>query len=354
MVEYIASRAVCGGLIGPGERPVSYRPPGSHVTTAERISIVIPAYRATAALRACLRSLCRQADPATTQVIVVDDASSDGTAEMVEGDFPEVELVRRRTNGGFARAVNTGMDRVSPESRFIAVLNSDTAVEPGWLEPALEAMRRDPSIGAVAPRIVRHDEPAVIDSAGMGYTIAGWAYRRGHGRRFGPPFDEAAPVLGPTGTAAVFRREALRDQPSLYRGDLAGYYEDTELALRLQLAGWGCLYVPDSVVRHRVSRSYGRAPARKTYHVSCNLEMVFWEYMPGRLLWRAVWDHLLFTALHATSKILRGQGAAFLKGKIAFIRRAAEARRRRREVAGDVAAWIERGWLQRVIAHRSR
>jgi GT2 family glycosyltransferase len=326
---------------------VSYWPRELDVTADKSTSILIPVYRAADALGECLESLSRSGDAARQQIIVIDDASNDGTAEMVEQEFPGVVLVRRRTNGGFAQAVNTGMNRVGPRSRFVAVLNSDTVVEPAWLEAAITAMADDESIGAVAD---------LIDSAGMGYTIAGWAYRRGHGRRCGPPFDRPGPVLGATGTAAVFRREAIDGQSLVYRDDLSCYYEDTELALRLQLAGWRCLYVPDSVVRHKVSRSYGRMPAHKTYHVSRNLELIFWEYMPRRLLWRAVWDHLLFTALHATSKTVRGQGTAFVRGKLAFLRLATEARdRRRRAAAGDaVAVWVERHWLDRVIAHRAR
>jgi GT2 family glycosyltransferase len=340
----------------PADDGLSYWPLGVDVTADEPTSILIPVYRAADALGECLESLSRSGEAATQQVIVIDDASSDGTAEMVERDFPAVELVCRRTNGGFAQAVNSGLSRVRPESRFVAVLNSDTVVEPGWLSAAISAMGDDGSIGAVAPRVVLYDNPEVIDSAGMGYTIAGWAYRRGHGRRCGAPFDAPRPVLGATGTAAVFRREALEGQTLLYRDDLSCYYEDTELALRLQLAGWRCLYVPDSVVRHKVSRSYGRMPAHKTFHVSRNLELIFWEYMPRRLLWRAVWDHLLFTAMHATSKTVRGQGAAFLRGKLAFLRQRASTRdRRRRAEGGDaVEVWVERHWLDRVFAHRAR
>jgi GT2 family glycosyltransferase len=334
---------------------VSYWPHGIDVTADDATSILIPVYRAADALGECLASLSRSGDTASRQVIVIDDASNDGTAEMVEREFPEVELVRRRTNGGFAQAVNTGMNRVRPESRFVAVLNSDTVVEPAWLGASISAMEDDESIGAVAPLIVLHTTPEIIDSAGMGYTIAGWAYRRGHGRRCGPPFNEPRPVLGATGTAAVFRREAIDGQTLLYRDDLSCYYEDTELALRLQLAGWRCLYVPSSVVRHKVSRSYGRMPAHKTYHVSRNLELVFWEYMPRRLLWRAVWDHLLFTAMHATSKTVRGQGVAFVRGKLAFLRQAADACDRRRRIAAGnaLAGWVERPWLDLVLAHRA-
>ncbi len=296
-------------------------------------------------------------DLAAAEVIVVDDFSDDGTAEMVERDFPDVTLVRRTTNGGFARAVNTGMTRVPVESRFVALLNSDTIVEEDWLQAAIGAMARDESVGAVAPRIVLHADPAIIDSAGQGYTVAGWAYRRGHGSRFGPPFDEAVAVFGTTGCAAVFRRRALDEQSSVFRDDFACYYEDTDLAFRLQRAGWRCLYVPGSVVRHKVSRSYDKRSGLRAYHVSRNLEIVFWEHMPGRVLGRAVWDHLLFTMLHATRTALQRHPLAYAKGKLAFLGNIFETwrhRRRQRRGGHDVDQWIERRWLARVVKYRSR
>ena len=296
-------------------------------------------------------------DLAAAEVIVVDDFSDDGTAEMVERDFPEVTLVRRTTNDGFARAVNTGMTRVPVESRFVALLNSDTIVEDGWLQAAIGAMARDESVGAVAPRIVLHADPAIIDSAGQGYTVAGWAYRRGHGSRFGPPFDEAAAVFGTTGCAAVFRRRALDEQSSVFRDDFACYYEDTDLAFRLQRAGWRCLYVPDSVVRHKVSRSYDKRSGLRAYHVSRNLEIVFWEHMPGRVLGRAMWDHLLFTLLHATRTALQRHPLAYARGKLAFLGNIFEIwrhRRRQRRGGHDLDQWIERRWLARVVKYRSR
>ena len=321
----------------------------------DRPTIIIPVHRACQDVHECLDSLRCSGDLATANVIVVDDFSDDGTAEMVERDFPDVTLVRRATNGGFARAVNTGMTHVPVASRFVALLNSDTVVQENWLQTAIDAMTSDDSVGAVAPRIVLHADPATIDSAGQGYTIAGWAYRRGHGSRFGPPFDETAAVFGTTGCAAVFRHRALVEQPSLFRDDFACYYEDTDLAFRLQRAGWRCLYVPGSVVRHKVSRSYDKRPGAKAYNVSRNLEIVFWEHMPGRVLWRAVWDHLLFTLLHATGTALQGHLVAHLNGKMAFLGNAAKTWRRRRHCRGghDVDQWIEPKWLDRVMKYRS-
>jgi hypothetical protein len=237
----------------------------------------------------------------------------------------------------------------------VALLNSDTTVQDNWLQVAIDAMERDESVGAVAPQIVLHANPTTIDSAGQGYTIAGWAYRRGHGSPVGPPFDETTAVFGATGCAAVFRRRAIDEQPSLFRDDFACYYEDTDLAFRLQRAGWRCLYVPGSVVRHKVSRSYDNRPGTKAYNVSRNLEIVFWENMPGRVLWRAVWDHTLFTLLHATGTALRGHPVAHLRGKMAFLGKAANSWRHRRLRRGghNVDQWIEPQWLNRAMKYRS-
>ncbi len=328
----------------------------SEAGSGDRVAVIIPVFRAPEDVADCLGALRRCGDLDLAQVIVVDDCSDDGTADTIERDFPEANLVRRSENGGFAQATNTGLAHAPAGCEYIAVLNSDTTVEPGWLKSPVEVMRRDESIGAVAPRVVLDDDPSVIDSAGQAYTISGWAYRRGHGVTFGPPFDQPRAVLGPTGSAAVFRRCALAEQTVLYRDDLNCYYEDTELAFRLQLAGWRSLYVPDSVVRHKVSRTYGRWRAHKTFHVSRNLEMVFWEYMPSRLLWRAVWEHLLLTVLHGADKIGRGQGIAYIRGKLAFLARAGEtgARRRRHATNNDLAVWIECPWLRQALKSRAR
>ncbi len=323
---------------------------------SSQVSLIIPCYRSSDDLGGCLESLREAGDLCTAEVIVVDDCSNDGTPEMVERDYPEVGVVRRSSNGGFARAVNTGIACVSQESEFIALLNSDATVEPGWLDSAIAVIRRDERVGAVAPRIVHHENPSLIESAGQAYTIAGWAYRRGHGERFGPPFDEVRPVLGPTGCAAVFRRRALDEQPFVFRDDLRCYYEDTELAFRLRRAGWNCLYVPDSIVRHKRSRSYGERPAEKVYHVSRTLEMVFWENVPAHLLWRAVWDHLLLTLVHGAAKTFDGQGIPYLRGKLAFLARTGRVRasRERNSSAADIAPWIERRWLAPLLRHRAR
>ena len=89
--------------------------------------------------------------------------------------------------------------------------------------------------------------------------------------------------------------------------------------------------------------------------MSRNLEIVFWENMPGRVLWRAVWDHILFTLLHATGTALRRHPVAYLNGKMAFLGNAANSWRHRRQRKGghNVDHWIEPKWLNRVMKYRS-
>ncbi len=325
------------------------------MTPQERTSILIPTYRGADVLERCLESLVASADPAAAEVIVVDDASGDGTARRVRERFPEVVVVERESNGGFVRAVNDAFARAS-RREFVAVLNDDTIVDPQWLRRAVAALDADPRLGVAVPLVTQLDDPSILDSAGQGYTISGWAYRRGHGEPVGPPYAEPHEVFGPTGCAMVLRRGALKE-PFLFRDDLECYYEDVDLAFRLRRAGWSCLCVPQSVVRHGISHSYSKRAAHRAYCVSRNLETVFWSHLPRRLLWRAVWDHLLLVLLQAILSIRRGQLRAYLAGKAAFVgaamHRRAPAPPGRPAAAAppcDLAPWIERRWLRRAVA----
>lgn len=282
---------------------------------APHLSIIIPVYREADLALECLTSVHRSCDAERAEIIVVDDHSNDGTPDLIERRFPSVKLIRREVNGGFAAACNSGFAAADPDSPFVALLNSDTVVESGWASTAIRALEGDTSLGAVAPRVMQLDMPSVIDSAGLVYTLSGWAYRRGHGREYGPPFDQPSLVFGATGCATVFRRTALEGR--LFREELGCYYEDVELALRLRRDGWKCLYLPESVVRHKGSATYSKRSATKAFHVSRNLEILFWEHLSRHDWRRAIPAHYGMTAAHALVHLARGQIVPFIKGKIA-------------------------------------
>lgn len=318
------------------------------------IAIIIPLYRALEDTLECLDSLARIRHVNHADIIVVDDQSGDETANEIQRRYPAIRLIRREVNGGFAAAVATGWRAVDAKTEFIAVLNSDTIVDPEWLQRAVAVMHDGKCVGAVAPRVVFNDEPDVIESAGLGYTISGWGYRRGCGRQFGPPFDLAHEVLGPTGCAAVYRRVAVEVSGGLYREDFVCYYEDVELAFRLRASGWTCVYEPSSIVRHKVSASYSGRAAQRTYYISRNIQRVFLIHVQGPMFWWAVWHHLALLALQAAKSILDGHPVSYLKGKFASLAhlRADLKDRRRWKGTASTRRWIDRHWLREAMGRR--
>src|SRR5262249_3987227 len=144
-------------------------------------SIVIPTYNGRELLRLCLASIERNRprDPELPiEVIVADDASSDGTSEWMAKAHPAVRLVRLERNAGFCAAANAGM--AAARGTFIHLLNNDTGVEAGWVEAGL-APFADETVGSVAPLVLVRSEPERVDSAGDSYSWVGWPTKRGHG-----------------------------------------------------------------------------------------------------------------------------------------------------------------------------
>ncbi|MEL6740356.1 MAG: glycosyltransferase family 2 protein [Planctomycetota bacterium] len=296
---------------------------------APRVAVVIPVYgRADLAARAAASGACA-GRYGRVAVVLVDDASPDGAAGELREACPSATLIERPTNGGFAAAVNTGLKsepaRAAP---YVALLNADAVGHPGWLEACVDELERDPTLGSVCPLIVEASDPTRIDSAGQGVTIGGWGFRVAHGERAADAADRD--VLGPTGCAAVYRREALERAGGGLREDLVAYYEDAELALRLAGAGFGCRCVAGAVVEHEGSAVYGTMPKAKARRVSRNMTVVAIEHMPAQR--RAAWLcwHLLLCALHAGESVRRGTAGAWVRGKLDAMRALPASLRRRR------------------------
>ena len=144
--------------------------------------MVIPTYNGRALLERCLESIARHrpSDPALSiEVIVADDASTDGTAQWLAHAHPDVQVVALERNGGFCAAANAGI--AAARGRFIQLLNNDTEVTEGWIEAGLEPFS-DPTVGSVAPLVLVRSDPGRVDSAGDSYALTGWPTKRGHGQ----------------------------------------------------------------------------------------------------------------------------------------------------------------------------
>jgi GT2 family glycosyltransferase len=165
----------------------------------------------------------------------------------VRACVPQVRLIENGENRGFAIANNQAI-RASA-SEFVATLNNDTEVDPGWLGALVQALETDPSIGMCASKMLLADRRAVVDSAGIAVDKAGIVWNREGERDSHPGAAALVPVFGPCAGAALYRR-AMLDEIGLFDEDFFAYMEDVDLAWRAQWAGWGCVYVPQAIVYH--------------------------------------------------------------------------------------------------------
>lgn len=290
------------------------------------LSIIIPTHNRPDLLRACLAGVARNA-PGGAEILVVDDASPGGVAGTVAAGFPGVRVIRLDVRSGFCVAANTGIRAASGE--VVELLNDDTEVQPGWAESAL-GWFDDPTVGAVAPLVLNWDQNDVIDSAGDGYHLGGFARKCGNGRRLTDDNPRGRFVFGASGSSAFYRREALL-RVGLFPEAFGAYFEDVDVSFRLHRAGYRVRYEPAARVLHHVSASYGKRPdARLLEQQSRNEELVFWRNVPRGLLARALPLHAAVLAGKAWRRMREGSLLPFLRGRIsAWLQLPAVVRHRR-------------------------
>lgn len=205
----------------------------------------------------------------------MDNGSTDGTAELLARDYPQVRLLSFPENRGFAAAVNAGI-RAS-RSEIVILMNNDTEADPGWIEALVRALDSHGDVGSCASKVLDFHDRTRIDSAGDRLGLI--ASQIGHGQTDGPPFAYPRHVLSACAGAAAYRRSALAEV-GLFDERFESYLEDVDLGIRAQLAGYRCLYVPDAVIYHRGSATARRMPERKFYLLLRNSLFLFFQYMP--------------------------------------------------------------------------
>jgi GT2 family glycosyltransferase len=281
-------------------------------------SVVIPTYNGRHLLETCLASIERhRPESIALEVIVADDASTDDTASWLARHHPEVRLVRLAANGGFCQAANAGIR--AARGRFIQLLNNDTEVTPGWLEAGL-ALFDDPKVGSVAPLVLMRSDPTRVDSAGDGYALTGWPYKRGHGQpaRLWENRPEEQ-VFGASASSAFYRASALR-MVGGFDPAYGSYYEDVDLAFRLRWVGYSCVFTPKCRVLHDVSATFDHARPALQRRVARNAEYLFWTNLStGRLL-LGLLPHLGFTCVQALWRAGRGRLGPMVAGKADAVR----------------------------------
>ncbi|MCW5980000.1 MAG: glycosyltransferase family 2 protein [Bryobacteraceae bacterium] len=249
------------------------------------ISVVVVNWERCALLRQCLESLARQT-LSGFEVILVDNGSRDGSADMAEREFGAapfpLKLIRNRENRGFCAANNQGV--AAAAGAFIALLNNDAEAEPGWLAALRRAFDHGPQVGMAASKILVWEDPARIDKAGHLIYPDGQNRGRGSGELDRGQYDRLEETLWPDGCAAMYRR-AMLDQIGGFDEDFFAYADDAELGLRARIAGWTCLYVPEAVVRHHRGATLGLLSTRRLELIERNRVLLAAKLFPWSLLW---------------------------------------------------------------------
>jgi GT2 family glycosyltransferase len=194
-----------------------------------RVTVVVPNWNGEGFLRSCLGSL-REQSFGDFETVLVDNGSTDDSVAFVHRNFPEVRVLTLGENKGFSVAVNAGI-RAS-HAEYVALLNNDTETDPGWLEALVRAAEAYPEAGLFASKMVDFNDRRLLDGAGDALRRSGLPLRLGHGEPDRGQYDEAAFVFGACAGAALYRR------------------------------GYRCLYVPESIIYHMGSATFGkRSPA---------------------------------------------------------------------------------------------
>jgi GT2 family glycosyltransferase len=245
-------------------------------------SIIIPNYNGLRFLPVCLDALEAQTYPsACTEIIVVDDASTDGSLAFVRERYPHVHVIALARNGGMAVASNAGA--AAARGDLLVMLNNDTEAEPGWLAALAKAVQMHPRAGTIASKMLLFDRRDTLHSAGDVMAANGIPHNRGVWQRDEGQYDADPVVFGGCGGGAAYRREAWQEAGG-FDERLFMYLEDVDLAWRLRLLGWEAVFAPEARLYHHVSATGGGTLA--SYYTGRNTIWVIAKDMPGPLIRR--------------------------------------------------------------------
>lgn len=281
---------------------------------AVQITVVVVNWNGRDHLELCLGSLLNQSLSVSsedtrprTEIILVDNGSTDGSVELVRERFGDgVRILREPTNIGYGAALNAGIR--AARGRYLLALNNDTELDAHCLAVLLEGADRHPEVGSFAPKILSFDDRDILDNTGHVLYPDGLSRGRGRLQSDRGQFDEHTDVISFSGCAVLLRRAMLADV-GLFDERLFAYCEDTDLGLRARLAGWSCRFVPGAIVYHKYSASTAHYSPLKAYLVERNRAWVAIKCLPAPLLVCSP----LFTVMRFAAQAwgaLSGRGAA--------------------------------------------
>ncbi len=237
-----------------------------------KFTVIIPNYNGLKYMENCMAALRKQSYTSFI-VLIVDNGSSDGSREYLEAleassggqELPLIKTILLDSNTGFSGAVNAGI--AASDTEYVVLLNNDTEAEPDYLKELAAVFEADPEgrIFAVSPMMIQLYHKELLDDAGDGYNLFGWAFQRGVGQPVTTPkFTRGSSVFSACAGAAAYRRSileeiAFREGNEVQYFDLMhfAYLEDIDVSFRARIHGYEIVYAPGSKVFHVGSGTSG-------------------------------------------------------------------------------------------------
>ena len=291
----------------------------------KRVAVVILNWNGEKMLREFLPDVVRHSTGA--EIVVADNASTDGSLQMLEREFPTVRRIVLDRNYGFAQGYHLALEQVDAE--FYLLLNNDVQVGADWLSPLMEYMDNNPHVAACQPKLLCHWDRTRFEYAGAsGGYIDAWGYPYCRGRVMGTveedkgQYDEPASLLWATGAALMIRREAYWLAGGL-DGRFFAHQEEIDLCWRLRSRGYGIACVPQSKVWHVGGGTLPKDSPHKTYLNFRNNLLLLYKNLPSERLETVMRVRFWLDALASVQFLLTGKWGSSLavwRGRRDFFR----------------------------------
>ncbi len=298
-----------------------------------KISIILVVYNGMQYLPECLSAVIEERKAHRgCEVVVIDNASQDGSADWVAAQYPDIVLLRNVSNLGFARASNQGAALANGET--LVFLNQDTRVLPGWLKPLIEELYQGDKVGLTTSKLLLMSNPERINLCGQDILYTGMTFGRG---ALCPVNEFNTPEkVGAVSGASFAIRRSLWEYLGGFDASFFMYYEETDLSWRANLQGYFCRYIPDSISFHDAAL---KPTIKAAYYSNRNrpiLLLKHWKLLTLLLLLPALlttelieWVYLLRMGWHYVDAKLRASVWLLAHpGQILRARRRAQANRK--------------------------
>ncbi len=242
------------------------------------VSVHILNYKQAGYIPSCMDALMQQTYP-NLEIFFTDNASGDGSVELVSSRYSHVHVIANQQNLYFSRAHNLAIQESHGD--YIMPLNVDIVLAPDYIAQMVHAIELDPLVGMVSGKLLQMDSdltpltPATIDSTGLWFSTQLRHFDRGSLEIDRGQYNQIEYIFGPSGAAPLYQREMLEDiayEAEYFDDDFVIYREDADLAWRAQLLGWKGIYTPKAIAYH--VRRVRPTDERKTIAPDLNMHSV--------------------------------------------------------------------------------